>query len=140
MSPAASSDRPGNQKRTYDQPAVKEYDMYSTTSNVNVANINKVIDYIEGEHRPFDMKNWNYCIMGQTIAAFRSGHIGLGGKVEAPLQGVRTAAFLLGITQASAFTLFCAMGPAPAFTREEACTVLRHLAATGEVDWSIIEE
>ena len=107
--------------------------MYSTTTNVNVANINRVIEFIEGEERPFYMGAWNYCIAGQTLAAHNLSML--------PPVDMRAAA-VLGLAEYKAYKLFICIPDNKrkwrGTNRKDACAVLRHLAATGEVDWSVI--
>ena len=119
--------------------------MYSTTTTVNVANINRVIEFIEQGQAPFGMWNWSTCIAGQTLHAHnipvppRHDLVNLDRAIDYAVSllgigaGTQNKLFLAGIHCADPNTL-------ASITREQACTVLRHLAATGEVDWSVIDD
>lgn len=90
----------------------------------------------------FDMSNWGLerdcgfvgCLAGHACILFRN-------KLPATGPGIRTRAeTLLGLTPETSLELFV---PSPSSggmqaSPSEAARVLRHLAGTGIVDWSII--
>jgi len=123
---------------------------------MNVENILRVADAIEQHSIPdlgFNMARWYgdgefdrsghecetvACIGGWAMHLLSDRNVG-----AHDFDDVDHAARLLGINRATSTDLFYALGCLTSFdeiTPSHAVAVLRHLAKTGEVDWSISPE
>lgn len=98
---------------------------------LNTAFISKLADFIEAESVPYDQRSWGSCVAAQACIM-----AGLGHKYN---HSGEHAQQLLGIDE-DQYLLFQG-GPLGMVTpsKETAARVLRHLAATGEVDWLVKE-
>ena len=111
---------------------------------MNVENILKVADAIEQHSIPdlgFNMRRWRFRFRNGIND--KSGHhcktcACIGGWTEALFPGV-AAHKSLGLLSLKVHALFYPDAAPRAYdaTPSQAAAVLRHLAATGEVDWSI---
>jgi hypothetical protein len=128
-------------------------------NTVNVDVVLALADYIEALPTKNDVESMGIFPASKTPVNFFSmrigkrqyecGTIGCIKGILHTLYDIETNGYLnhgdeakfLGVTENQATSLFCPLGwEKSEYTSGEAAQVLRHLALTGEVDWSIVKE
>ncbi len=98
---------------------------------LNTLLILKLADFIEAGSMPYDQRHWTQCIAGQCCH--------MTGK-RASYNAGEYAYHLLGIDKMQYEQLFTGAPLLLTPTRGQAVRVLRHLAATGKVNWHVDEK
>lgn len=104
-----------------------EHNFEAVENTVNVANIERLADFIESNKRGWNYNNCSLCYLGQCAAL-----LGTVSSVTDPLKDVDRVAAFLGLNVMQAHTLCFTMGTDNYhLPRRRAVSILRELAATG---------
>lgn len=113
----------------------------------NVQKLLALADYLEGDIT-FDMADWRYCICGNYLKMTGREWVEFAREqVRQTIDPVITIADELGLDRKKALDLFlfrvdgewgneCLRVRAAELTAAEVAKVIRHLALTGQIDWS----